>query len=254
MILRMKLLFTGSPDCPSGLPAAPFSFQLPSARWPRYITTRTLLPLPLWTGAHIWMISQPPQHMPTISSIYSSKLRRWWTLFTCLMCKWATNSTQLQDVWRIQGLPLQTETQVLGMDWETLVRHDPHWPHEHYTGIAGTTSNKAPSTTSHDEILRTTRIVFASGTCGKTHFPRYVDTGTPVGRVTTAGYCRKVVIMDDTITSLVWHVRSTMDRSTEVQIPGLRGTCFRRFFRTCIQSSYIPQVYHWWRRDCPTHL
>ena len=30
------------------------------------------------------------------------------------MYKWATNSTHLQDIWRTQGLPLQTETQVLG--------------------------------------------------------------------------------------------------------------------------------------------
>ena len=36
MILRMNLLLTGSPDCRSGLPAALFSFRLPSARWPRY--------------------------------------------------------------------------------------------------------------------------------------------------------------------------------------------------------------------------
>ena len=35
------------------------------------------------------------------------------------MYKWATNSTHLQDIWRKQGLPLQTETQVLGMNWET---------------------------------------------------------------------------------------------------------------------------------------
>ena len=33
--------------------------------------------------------------------------------------KWVTNSTQLQDIWRTQGLPLQTETQVLGRDWDT---------------------------------------------------------------------------------------------------------------------------------------
>jgi len=35
------------------------------------------------------------------------------------MYKWATNSTHFQDTWRMQGLPEQTETQVLGMDWET---------------------------------------------------------------------------------------------------------------------------------------
>jgi hypothetical protein len=35
------------------------------------------------------------------------------------MYKWATNSTHLQDIWWTQGLPLQTETQVLGMDWDT---------------------------------------------------------------------------------------------------------------------------------------
>jgi hypothetical protein len=35
------------------------------------------------------------------------------------MYKWATNSTRLQDIWRTQGLPLQMETQVLGMDRET---------------------------------------------------------------------------------------------------------------------------------------
>jgi hypothetical protein len=34
------------------------------------------------------------------------------------MYKWATNSTHLEDIWRTKGLPLQTETQVLGMDWE----------------------------------------------------------------------------------------------------------------------------------------
>ena len=35
------------------------------------------------------------------------------------MYKWTTNSTQLQDMWRTQGLPMQTETQVLRMDWDT---------------------------------------------------------------------------------------------------------------------------------------
>ena len=35
------------------------------------------------------------------------------------MCKWATNSTHLQEIWRTQGLPLHTETQVLGGDWDT---------------------------------------------------------------------------------------------------------------------------------------
>ena len=35
------------------------------------------------------------------------------------MYKWATNSTHLQDIWRAQGLPLQTETQIFGMDWDT---------------------------------------------------------------------------------------------------------------------------------------
>ena len=34
------------------------------------------------------------------------------------MYKWATSSTQLQDIWRTQGLSLQTETQVFGIDWE----------------------------------------------------------------------------------------------------------------------------------------
>jgi len=28
-------------------------------------------------------------------------------------------STRLQEIWRKQGLPAQTETQVLGMDWDT---------------------------------------------------------------------------------------------------------------------------------------
>jgi len=35
------------------------------------------------------------------------------------MYKWATNSTHLQEIWRTKFLPLQTETQVQGMDWET---------------------------------------------------------------------------------------------------------------------------------------
>jgi len=35
------------------------------------------------------------------------------------MYKWATNSTHLQEIWRTQGLPLQTKTQVLGVDWDT---------------------------------------------------------------------------------------------------------------------------------------
>jgi hypothetical protein len=35
------------------------------------------------------------------------------------MCKWATNSTHSQDIWRRQGSPLQTETQVFGIDWDT---------------------------------------------------------------------------------------------------------------------------------------
>jgi len=35
------------------------------------------------------------------------------------MYKWSTNSTHLQDIWRSECLQLQTETQVLGMDWET---------------------------------------------------------------------------------------------------------------------------------------
>jgi len=35
------------------------------------------------------------------------------------MCKWATNSTHLQDIWRTQSLPLQTETHFLGIDWDT---------------------------------------------------------------------------------------------------------------------------------------
>jgi hypothetical protein len=54
----------------------PLLLRLPSARWPLYITTRTLLRAPLWTGAPIWMILQPPQHMRTISSLSSTKLRR----------------------------------------------------------------------------------------------------------------------------------------------------------------------------------
>jgi hypothetical protein len=35
------------------------------------------------------------------------------------MYKWATNSTHLNYICRTQGLLLQTETQVLGMDWDT---------------------------------------------------------------------------------------------------------------------------------------
>jgi len=35
------------------------------------------------------------------------------------MCKWATNTTHLRDIWWTQGLPLQTETQVLGIDCDT---------------------------------------------------------------------------------------------------------------------------------------
>jgi hypothetical protein len=85
------------------------------------------------------------------------------------MYKWATNSTHLQDISRTQGLPLQTETQVLGMDPRSTLTT------RALQGIAGTTSNKAPSTTSHVEILRLTRIVFASGTRGKNHFPGYMD-------------------------------------------------------------------------------
>jgi len=34
-------------------------------------------------------------------------------------CKWATNSTHLQDNWWSQGLPLQVETQVLGVELDT---------------------------------------------------------------------------------------------------------------------------------------
>jgi len=33
------------------------------------------------------------------------------------MYKWATYSTHLQEIWRTQGLPLQTEKQDLGVDW-----------------------------------------------------------------------------------------------------------------------------------------
>ena len=35
------------------------------------------------------------------------------------MDKWATNSTHLQDIWRTQGLPVPTVTQVLGMGGDT---------------------------------------------------------------------------------------------------------------------------------------
>jgi len=35
------------------------------------------------------------------------------------MYTWATNSIHLQDIWRTQGLPIQTEMQVVGLDWET---------------------------------------------------------------------------------------------------------------------------------------
>jgi len=60
------------------------------------------------------------------------------------MYKWATNSTHLHDIWRTQSLPLQTERQVLGMDWDT----QPDTIHIDHTDIAGATGNKAPSTTS----------------------------------------------------------------------------------------------------------
>jgi len=82
------------------------------------------------------------------------------------------------------------------------VRHDPYRSHGHYTVVAGTTCNKAPSTTSHVEILQPTRIVFASGTRVKTHFPGYVDMETRAGRVTTPGHTRQVVIIDVSITFL----------------------------------------------------
>jgi len=42
------------------------------------------------------------------------------------MYKWSIKFTHLQDIWRTQCLPLQTETQVLGMDLGNPVRHDPH--------------------------------------------------------------------------------------------------------------------------------
>jgi hypothetical protein len=49
------------------------------------------------------------------------------------MYKWVTNSTHLHDIWHTQGLPLQTETQVLGMDWDT----QPDTIHIDHTDITG---------------------------------------------------------------------------------------------------------------------
>jgi hypothetical protein len=108
----MKLLLTGSPDCPSGLPAAPFFFQPPSARWPRFITTRTLLRAPYMND-----FAAPATHDNDIIIIFFEVTSLMNTVHLP-MCRWATNSTHLQDIWWTQGLSLQTETQVLGMDWE----------------------------------------------------------------------------------------------------------------------------------------
>jgi len=106
------------------------------------------------------------------------------------MYKWATNSTHLQDIWRKQGLPLQTETQVLGMNWET----QSDTIHIDHTDITRALSERSATKLG---------LIFASGTRGKTHFPGHVDTGTRVGRVTTLGHSRKVVIMDVSVTYLV---------------------------------------------------
>ena len=118
MTLQMKLSLTDSLDCHSDLPAALFSFQLLSARWPRCTTTRTLLRAPLWAEVPIWTISQPPPTHDDIITIFVEVTSLLNTI-NLPMYKWATNSTHLQDIWRTQGLPVQTETQVLDMDWDT---------------------------------------------------------------------------------------------------------------------------------------
>jgi len=114
----MKLLLIGSPDCPSGLPAAPFFFQPPFARWPRFITTRTLLRSPLWTEEFMHDFAASATHDNDIITIFFEVTSLTNTVHLP-MYKLATKSTHLQDIWRTQGFPLQTETQVLGMDWET---------------------------------------------------------------------------------------------------------------------------------------
>ena len=56
--------------------------------------------------------------------------------------KWATNSTHLQHIWQTQGLPLQTETQVIGIDWDT----QPDTIHINHTNFTRTLPERLATT------------------------------------------------------------------------------------------------------------
>ena len=86
------------------------------------------------------------------------------------MDKWATNSTHLQDIWRMQGLPVPTVTQVQGMGWDTQ-SYTLHIDHIDITRtLPGTTGDQTSSPTNHIKILRPAWTVSTSGDRGKILF------------------------------------------------------------------------------------
>ena len=119
------------------------------------------------------------------------------------MYKWATNSTHLQDIWRTKGLPLQTETQVLGMDEETQ-SYTIHIDHMDITRALP----ERPVTKS--QVLQFTSrfydplgLFLPVALMGKLIFQYTWTRGLAWDKLPPPGHSRKVVIMDVSITFLV---------------------------------------------------
>ena len=151
-----------------------------------------------------------------------------------LMYKWSTNSTHLKDIWWIQSLSLQTETHVLGMDWDTQCDtiHIDHTDITRAITELPATKCKILKVTSgfYDPLGQFSLVAPA----GKLLFQDTWTRGLAWDEILPPDIAVKWLSWIS-ITSLVWHARSTMDRSKDAQITGLRGTCFRRYFWTCIR-------------------
>jgi len=119
------------------------------------------------------------------------------------MYKWATNFIHLQNIWRTQGLPLQTETQVLGMDWETQsdTIHIDHMDITRALPERPVTKRQVLQFTSrfYDPL----GLFLPVALMGKLIFQYTWTRGLAWDKLPPPGHSRKVVIMDVSITFLV---------------------------------------------------
>ena len=250
-IQQTKLLLTDSLYCPSGLHADPFSFQLLSARWSRCTTTHLVACALMDRRTYIDDFVAFAKHDENIITIFFEVTSLMNTIHL-LMYKWVTNSNTCRTFGR---------RRVADADGDTSPRYGLGHPvrqiHIDHTDITRAEYERpAPKR----QVLHfTSRFYDPLGLfspvapVGKLHFQ---DTRT------RELAWDEILLQDNAVKWLSW--TSQFHLLSDMHVPWWqehRSTNYRtaratssRCFRTCKWRSYIAQVHHWQRHNCPNSL